>query len=125
MFTIISIYRAKAGEEDAIIAMHENWDATHSSLYLSWMLFRNTDSPYDFIDITHFENEESAQAMKHYLDQDEWYPRLLSLLETAPVFTSCRYEWQAAQLQAHPAISFIPPLMPLCTQHSTQASMER
>jgi len=98
MFMVMSTYRAKAGEEDAIIAMHENWQTGQSvqaKAYLSWELFRNVDTPQDFIDITHFENEESAAAMIHHLDQDAWLSRLVSLMEGAPVYTSCICEWQA------------------------------
>lgn len=97
MFMIMSTYRAKAGEEDAIIAMHENWQPDQSmqaKVYLSWALFRKIDTPRDFIDITHFKDEESAAAMIHDLDQDAWLSRLVSLMEGAPVYTSYTCEWQ-------------------------------
>ena len=44
MFVTVSMYRAKAGEEDAIIALHEDWQRTLQSKargYLSGELLRN------------------------------------------------------------------------------------
>ncbi len=98
IFVIISIYRAKPGEEDAIIALHEDWQRKHgfkAKVYLSWELFRNTEAPREFIVITHFESEELARAMADDLNQDAWYFRLVSLIEEGPVHTRCISEWRA------------------------------
>ena len=98
MFVIVSSYRAKAGEEDAIIALHEDWQQKQglkAKVYLSWELLRNTEAPREFITIAHFESEELARAMENELDQDAWYSRLISLIEEGPASTQCASEWRA------------------------------
>jgi hypothetical protein len=101
MFVTVYILRAKAGEEDAIIALHEDWQRNQNpgveKAYLSWELLGNMKAPCEFIAIARFKSEELAQAMTKYLDQDGWYSRLKSLLEEEPVETTCRSEWQACQ----------------------------
>ena len=60
MFVIVSTYRAKIGEEDSIIALHEDWQRKQGlkiKVYLSWELLRNIEAPREFIVITHFESE--------------------------------------------------------------------
>jgi heme-degrading monooxygenase HmoA len=97
IFVIISIYRAKPGEEDAIIALHEDWQRKHgfkAKVYLSWELLRNIEAPREFIVIAHFESEELARAIANDLNQDAWYFRLVSLIEEGPVCTDYRSEWQ-------------------------------
>jgi len=97
MFIIVSNYRAKAGEEDAIIALHEDWQRKQglkADAYLSWELIRKVDAPSEFIAIVHFSTEESARVAESELEQDAWYCRLLSLLEEGPSHVSCTSEWQ-------------------------------
>ncbi|GAC1384739.1 MAG: hypothetical protein NVSMB33_13340 [Ktedonobacteraceae bacterium] len=96
MFVIVSTYRAKVGEEDAIIALHENWQHNQGLLakdYLSWELLRKVEAPREFIAIAHYENEESARVAKNNLGQDAWFCRLVSLIEEGPVHTYCTNEW--------------------------------
>ena len=98
MFVIVSTYRAKIGEEDAIIALHEDWQrkqGINAKVYISWELLRNIDTPHEFIVITHFESEELARSMADNLNQDAWYSRLVSLIEEGPANTRCVSEWQA------------------------------
>jgi heme-degrading monooxygenase HmoA len=98
IFVIVSIYRAKPGEEDAIIALHEDWQRKHgfkAKVYLSWELLRNIEAPREFIVISHFESEQLARAMANNLNQDAWYSRLVSLLEQGPEDTRCISEWRA------------------------------
>ena len=98
IFVIVSTYQAKAGEEDAIIALHEDWQRKQglkAKVYLSWELLRNIDAPSEFIVIAHFESEELARAMANDLNQDAWYSRLVSLLEEGPANTRCVNEWRA------------------------------
>jgi hypothetical protein len=97
VFVMVSTYRAKPGEEDAIIALHEDWQRKHSlqaKVYLSWELLRNIEAPSEFIVIAHFESEELARAMAEYLEEDAWYFRLVSLIEEGPICTRCTSEWQ-------------------------------
>ncbi len=98
IFVIVSTYRAKAGEEDAIIALHEDWQRKQGSkakVYLSWELLRNTEAPREFIVIAFFASEELAQAMMDDLNQDAWYSRLTSLLEDGAACSRYASEWRA------------------------------
>jgi len=98
VFVIVSTYRAKPGEEDAIIALHEDWQrkqGNKAKVYLSWELLRNTEAPSEFIVIAYFESEELARAMEEDLNQDAWYLRLVSLVEERPACTNYEGAWRA------------------------------
>ena len=100
MFVVISTYRAKLGEEDAVIALHENWKGKQRSgtkTFISWQLLSKVEAPREFIDITHFENEDLARAMINDLHHDAWYQRLQSLVEEGPISTDCKHEWQISE----------------------------
>lgn len=97
MFIIVSTYRAKVGEEDAIIALHEDWQrnrAPKARIHLSWELLRKTAAPREFIAIARYPSEELAQAAINDLKQDAWYDRLMSLIDEGPVDTGCTSEWR-------------------------------
>ena len=96
MFAIVSTYRAKVGDEDAIIALHEEWERRSQGLkgYLSWQLFRNIQASRDFIAIAQFENEELARAATIDLKRDAWYDRLISLTEGEAIHTDYIRTWQ-------------------------------
>ncbi len=95
MFAIVSTYRAKIGEEDAIIALHEDWQRNQGLKgYLSWQLFRKSQAPRDFLAIAQFESEELARAATNDLKRDAWYDRLLSLTEGGTVHTDYMRVWQ-------------------------------
>lgn len=97
MFVVVSTYRAKASEEDAVIALHEDWQrnqGTKARNNFSWELLRSTDAPREFISIRYFASKELAQAEAELLKQDAWYGRLVSLLEEEPKWTDCRRVWQ-------------------------------
>ena len=96
VFVMVSTYRAKPGEEDAIIALHEDWQRKQDlkdKVYLSWELLRNTEAPREFIAIAYFESEELARAMVDDLNQDAWFFRLVSLIEEGP---ACIHYYQSA-----------------------------
>jgi hypothetical protein len=96
VFVIVSTYRAKIGEEDAIIALHEDWQRNQSqksSGYFAWAVLQSNNEPRDFITIAYFSSKEIAQATLDDLKQDVWYFRLVSLLEVKPVATSCTQVW--------------------------------
>ena len=96
MFAIVSTYRAKAGEEDAIIALHENYERRNQGLkgYLSWQLFSNIQTSREFIAIAQFESEELARASITDLKRDAWYDRLISLIEGEAIHTDYMRMWQ-------------------------------
>jgi hypothetical protein len=98
LFVIVCTLRAKAGQEDAIIALHEDWQRKQSSkakLYLSWELLRNIEAPREFIVIAYFESQELARTLADDLNQDDWYSRLVSLLEEGLACTKYASEWRA------------------------------
>ena len=96
MFVTISIYRAKAGEEDAVIALHEDWQRNQQARaqgYLSGELLRNIQAPREFVAIMRFENRSFAQALANEPGRNAWYRRLVSLVENVPVLTEYTREW--------------------------------
>ena len=96
MFVTISIYRARIGEEDAVIALHEYWQRNQQARaqgYLSGELLRNIKAPRDFVAIMRFENRAFAQALANDPERNAWYRRLVSLVENEPVLTEYTREW--------------------------------
>ena len=96
MFVTVSFYRAKAGEEDAVIALHEDWQRHQQAKaqgYLSGELLRNTQTPREFVAIMRFENRACAQELANDPEQNAWYRRLVSLVENVPVLTEYTREW--------------------------------
>jgi heme-degrading monooxygenase HmoA len=97
MFVTMSTYKAKAGEEDAIIALHEDWQRNQQPCakgYLSGELLRNVHDHNEFVAIMRFENRESAQALASDAEQVAWYRRLVSLVEHVPLLTEYASEWR-------------------------------
>ena len=96
MFVTVASYRAKAGEEDAIIALHEDWQRNQQPRamgYLSGELLRNIVDPRAFITIMRFENQEAAQALTNDPERKAWYQRVRSLTENTPSLTEYTSEW--------------------------------
>ena len=99
MFVTVSTYRAKAGEEDAIIALHEDWQRHQQAQargYLSGELLRNVDASREFIAIMRFESQEAAQVLANDPERETWYRRLVSLTEGISIRTEYMSEWQAS-----------------------------
>ncbi len=98
MFVTVSMYRAKAGEEDAMIALHEDWQRKQQAKvqgYLSGELLRNIQAPREFVAIMRFENRACAQELANDPEQHAWYRRLVSLVENVPVLTEYTCEWSS------------------------------
>ena len=96
MFVTISIYWAKAGEEDAVIALHEDWQSNQQARaqgYLSGELLRNIQAPREFVAIMRFENQALAQALANDPERNAWYRRLVSLVENVSMLTEYTREW--------------------------------
>jgi heme-degrading monooxygenase HmoA len=96
MFVTVSTYRARPGEEDAIIAIYENWQRDQQLRTrgcLSGELLRNVEDPHQFIAIMRFENRESAHALANDPEQDAWYRRVVSLTENAPILIEYTSAW--------------------------------
>jgi antibiotic biosynthesis monooxygenase (ABM) superfamily enzyme len=98
VFITISSYLAKDGEEDAIIALHEDWERTQrpqAQGYISGELLRNCTNTREFLAILRFENWESAQAYRLAREQDGWYQRLVNLTEEVLPDIDYMSEWQS------------------------------
>lgn len=94
MFVIVVTYRARAGEEDAIMALHEDKaQGFEASRYQSWQLLRKMDEPQEFISIAQFADEKLAQEAMQGLQKDEWYGRLVSFMEKSPSPIHCTVAW--------------------------------
>jgi hypothetical protein len=95
---IVATYRARAGEEDTIIALHEDWYHGQKNPdtrgYHSWKLLRKAGTLGEFISIAQFANEELARVALLELEKDEWYGRLVSLMEEEPIRTSYTVVWR-------------------------------
>jgi quinol monooxygenase YgiN len=90
------MYHARPGEEDAIIALHEDWQTrrrVHVVGFLSGELLRSAGDPRLFVDIVRFESEEMAEAHARDPEQRAWRRRLASLSEREPEVLACSVEW--------------------------------
>jgi heme-degrading monooxygenase HmoA len=99
MFVTVSTYKAKVGEEDAIIALHEDWQRNlqlKAKGYLSGELLRNVNEHNEFVAIMRFESRESTLAQVNDPEQKAWYQRLISLTEVTPIRTEYISEWQTS-----------------------------
>jgi heme-degrading monooxygenase HmoA len=97
MFITVSMYRAREGQEGAVVALHEEWQRLRkggSQGFLSAELLRSLQDPLSFIDIARFESEVAAQAAANAPDEADWQQRLSQLTEGSPTMTWCRREWQ-------------------------------
>lgn len=97
MFVTVFTFHAREGEEDAIIALHEDWQRRWRARvagFVAGELFHAQNDPRSFIDVARFESEEAARRVANDPDQNVWYRRLASLCEAEPVFTDCRTVWQ-------------------------------
>jgi heme-degrading monooxygenase HmoA len=96
MFVTVSTYQARAGEEDAIVALYEDWQRNvqpRARGYLSGELLRKAEDSREFIAIMRFESQESVHALANDPEQDAWYRRVVSLTEKAPTLTKYTSEW--------------------------------
>lgn len=96
MFVTIRTYRARPGEEDAIVALHEDWQMRRSAGvpgFLSGELLRSARDLRLFVDILRFESEEWAEAYARDPEQRAWRRRLASLSESEPDEMACSVEW--------------------------------
>ncbi len=97
MFVTVFSYRVQAGQEEAVIALHDEWERNHlpkTKGYVSGELLRDIRDTRSFITIARFENAEAARAVADTPEQDAWYRRLVNLTEQEPIFTDCDIEWR-------------------------------
>ena len=100
MFVTISTYQARAGEEDTIVALHEDWQRTlqpKAAGYISGELLRNATNARAFVAIMRFERQEFFQELADTPQQQVWTQRLENLVEIAPVHREYVSEWLCSQ----------------------------
>jgi quinol monooxygenase YgiN len=96
MFIVVCTYRARKGEEDAIVALHEDWEHTlrpRAVGYLSGELLRSVQDPRAFIAITRYVDEASARAAAADPENIAWQRRLTSLTDTEPTCIAYHSAW--------------------------------
>ena len=101
MFVTILTFRARSGEEDAVVALHEDWEhhrRQRANGYLSGQLLIDKGDPRSFIVITHYAHQAAAQAALCDPEHDAWDRRLASLAEGEPSRMDCRLAWQTGGL---------------------------
>jgi len=98
MYVTVHVYRARAGEEDAIVALHEDWQRrlrARAGGYLSRELLHDIHDPRRFVAIAYYESEAVALAAAHDPEHAAWQRRLNSLAEEDPLCTSYYQVWHS------------------------------
>jgi len=100
VFVTLTNGRARQGEEDAIVALHEDWVRRRSSdagLLSSEILVDPAD-PRAFIAISHFVDQASAERSMDDPEHSAWRRRLASLSEAHLVQRDMLSLWRASAL---------------------------
>ena len=100
VFVTLTSGRAHPGEEDAIVALHEDWVRRRSGdagLLSSEILIDPVD-PRSFLAISHFVDQAAAERSLDDPEHSAWRRRLASLSEASPVERDMLSLWRAAAL---------------------------
>lgn len=95
---VVLSFRAKAGEEDAVVALHEDWQRRlllKTSGYLWGELLSEPSDPRRFVSLARYESEAACRAAAQDPEHGAWYERLLSLLDGAPSGAEFTSAWRA------------------------------
>ena len=88
MFVLVTMCCVRVGEEDAMIALYENWQRHQQVMaqgFISGELLRTLTGSREFLAIMRFESREYAQACLDDPGYKSWYRRVASLSEEMPV----------------------------------------
>jgi len=99
MFVVVCTYQARKGEEDAIVALHEDWQHALRSRargYLSGELLHSVQDPRAFIAIARYEDEAAARAAAAAREHVAGQRRLASLREIEPACAGHACVWQVS-----------------------------
>lgn len=83
----VALYKAKQGEIDAIVALHEDWRrqwATGFPGLLSIELLQDLRDPHIFLRIARFQDQASSLGLAAHPEQRAWSIRLASLSAETP-----------------------------------------
>jgi antibiotic biosynthesis monooxygenase (ABM) superfamily enzyme len=98
VFVMVISYRARAGEQDAIVALHENWRlmvGTDLPGCLGGELVCSKNDPLAFATIARFTDEAAAHALAFNPAHRSWFHRAASMCEVAPVIFSGTTAWSS------------------------------
>ena len=102
MYVVVCTYHARAGQEDAIVALHESWERDQRvriTGYLSGELLRAAQDPQTFIDIARYEDAATAQVAAADPEHIAWQQRLTSLTQGSISDEVCRCVWRSGTVQ--------------------------
>jgi hypothetical protein len=102
MHVIVCTYRARAGQEDAIVALHESWERDQRMRiqgYLSGELLCVTQDSRVFLDIARYDSATTAHTATADPEHIAWQQRLASLTEEGMLGGEYRCIWQSDDLQ--------------------------
>lgn len=88
MFVLVTMCCVRVGEEDAMIALYENWQRHQQAMaqgFISGELFRTVKGSREFLAFMRFESRECAQACMDDPGYQSWYRRVAYLSEEMPV----------------------------------------
>lgn len=98
MFVSVLTYRIRPGDEDAIVALHEDWHRrrqAHPPGFLSGELLHSLIDPQTFIQVIRFEDQAAAEAASRLPEWSSWERRIRSLSVLEPGVDLCHSAWQA------------------------------
>lgn len=87
MYGTIALMRPKAGQEDAVKDLFEEWWTERRPKVkgaVANTLYRNKSNPAELIAAVVFDSEANYTANADDPEQDRWYRRLADLLEGEP-----------------------------------------
>jgi hypothetical protein len=98
MFVIVLLLRARVGEADALIALHEDWQRhlrSKNHRYISGELLTIAQGSREFISIMRFEGRKCAQVCVNSPVYQMWYERVASLAESIPEVSEHSLKWNS------------------------------
>jgi Antibiotic biosynthesis monooxygenase len=96
MFVTMHSFRARPGEEDAVVALHEDWVAWRpapSEGLISGELLCAAGDSRAFLRIVRYESEVVARKAEAQPEYAAWFRRLMSLAEAQPARVHYRIAW--------------------------------
>jgi quinol monooxygenase YgiN len=100
LYVTLTSGRARPGEEDAIVALHEDWARRRSgdAGLLSSEILADPADPRAFIAICHFVDQPAAERSLRDPEHNAWRRRLASLSEPDLVQRDMQSLWRASGL---------------------------
>ncbi len=118
VYVTLTSGRGRPGEEDAIVALHEDWARRRSgdAGLLSSEILTDPADPLAFIAICHFIDQPAAERSLRDPEHSAWRRRLASLSEPHLVERDMLSQWRASAL---PSAAPTRPALPGADRHAT------